>query len=174
MVAAGVICPKAEDRPYHAAHKAKKAATARTRSAPPERRTGRPGSGPEWVVGRNAVLEALTAAIPTKAAYVAEGAERLLVGLAVVRRDSGGHRLELDDHGPGQLSGLVGLLGQAASHVGPAGTTQRRSRQLGVRVDLGLVADLPVDADPVGGHAAIMHRAGPGGIAPARVLSRRS
>ncbi len=70
--------PKAEDRPYHAAHKARKTATAGTR--PGGRtdgpRTGKPGSGPEWVVGRNAVLEALTAEIPTKAAYVAEGAER--------------------------------------------------------------------------------------------------
>lgn len=68
--------PKAEDRPYHAAHAKAKQTAARTRSAAPERRTGRPGSGPEWVVGRNAVLEALTAEIPTKAAYVAEGAER--------------------------------------------------------------------------------------------------
>lgn len=68
--------PKAEDRPYHAAHKAKKA-TARSRSAAPATsRTGRPGSGPEWVAGRNAVLEAMTAEIPVKAAYIAEGAER--------------------------------------------------------------------------------------------------
>ena len=68
--------PKAEDRPYHAAYKAKRtspAATGRRSSAP---RTGRPGAGPEWVAGRNAVLEAMTAGIPTKAAYVAEGAER--------------------------------------------------------------------------------------------------
>ncbi len=39
-------------------------------------RTGRPGAGPEWVAGRNAVLEALEAKIPIKTAYVAEGAER--------------------------------------------------------------------------------------------------
>ena len=39
-------------------------------------RTGRPGSGPEWVAGRNPVLEALKAGVPTKTAYVAEGAER--------------------------------------------------------------------------------------------------
>ena len=39
-------------------------------------KTGRPGSGPEWVVGRNAVLEAMEAEIPIRAAYVAEGAER--------------------------------------------------------------------------------------------------
>jgi 23S rRNA (guanosine2251-2'-O)-methyltransferase len=68
--------PKAEDRPYHAAYRAKKAGAApsgRRSSAP---RTGRPGAGPEWVAGRNAVLEAMTAEIPTKTAYVAEGAER--------------------------------------------------------------------------------------------------
>ena len=68
--------PKAEDRPYHVAHKAKvnsdRQAPARS-SAP---KTGRPGSGPEWVVGRNAVHEAMEAEIPVKSAYVAEGAER--------------------------------------------------------------------------------------------------
>ncbi|HEY6813731.1 MAG TPA: 23S rRNA (guanosine(2251)-2'-O)-methyltransferase RlmB, partial [Propionibacteriaceae bacterium] len=45
-----------------------------SRSAAP--RTGRPGSGPEWVVGRNAVLEAMDVEMPIRAAYVAEGAER--------------------------------------------------------------------------------------------------
>lgn len=70
--------PKAEDREYHKAHKAKKAA-ARSggqgrRSQGP--RTGRPGTGPEWVVGRNPVLEALLAEIPVKTAFIAEGAER--------------------------------------------------------------------------------------------------
>ena len=68
--------PKAEDRPYHAAHRAKKAGPARSGRRPDAPRTGRPGAGPEWVAGRNAVLEALTAEIPTKAGYVAEGAER--------------------------------------------------------------------------------------------------
>lgn len=71
--------PKAEDRPYHAAYKAKKAAERRsggaTRSAD-GRRSGKPGVGAEWVIGRNSVLEALEAEIPTKTAYVAEGAER--------------------------------------------------------------------------------------------------
>jgi 23S rRNA (guanosine2251-2'-O)-methyltransferase len=68
--------PKAEDRPYHAAYKAKKAATKRTpaKSRPPK--TGRPGTGAEWVAGRNAVLEAMEAGIPIKTAYVGEGAER--------------------------------------------------------------------------------------------------
>ena len=85
--------PKAEDRPYHPAHRAKKATSqvAQTpgsstssgrasRGAGSGRRgrpqTGRPGSGAEWVVGRNPVLEAMEAEIPIKAGYVAEGAER--------------------------------------------------------------------------------------------------
>lgn len=76
--------PKAEDRPYHVAHKRKVAATkrgrptsgpGRDRSSGPNR-TGKPGSGPEWVAGRNPVLEALQAEIPVQAAFVAEGAER--------------------------------------------------------------------------------------------------
>jgi 23S rRNA (guanosine2251-2'-O)-methyltransferase len=68
--------PKAEDRPYHAAHKAKRAAQAPTTRRSSAARTGRPGAGPEWVAGRNAVLDAMTAEIPTKAAYIAEGVER--------------------------------------------------------------------------------------------------
>ncbi|MBA8794838.1 23S rRNA (guanosine2251-2'-O)-methyltransferase [Friedmanniella endophytica] len=72
--------PKAEDRPYHVAHKRKQAATRRGRPSTGSRdsrpKTGRPGSGPEWVVGRNPVVEALQAGIPVHAAYVAEGAER--------------------------------------------------------------------------------------------------
>lgn len=69
--------PKAEDRPYHSAHKARPSSSAgrpATRSSAP--RTGRPGTGPEWVAGRNPVLEALEAGIPVKSGYVAEGAER--------------------------------------------------------------------------------------------------
>ena len=66
--------PKAEDRPYHLAHRAKN--TRQHRPARAAAQTGRPGSGPEWVVGRNAALEALEAEIPIRAAYVAEGAER--------------------------------------------------------------------------------------------------
>jgi 23S rRNA (guanosine2251-2'-O)-methyltransferase len=71
--------PKAEDRPYHKAYRSKQAASRSGGSGPRPSgggRTGRPGSGPEWVAGRNAVLEALDAEIPTKSAYVAEGAER--------------------------------------------------------------------------------------------------
>jgi len=69
--------PKAEDRPYHKAHKTARDASKR----PAERtgsgaRTGRPGAGAEWVAGRNPVLEALQAEIPVKNSYIAEGAER--------------------------------------------------------------------------------------------------
>jgi 23S rRNA (guanosine2251-2'-O)-methyltransferase len=76
--------PKAEDRPFHVARR--KATAARPSSRPatssagrPHKageRTGRPGSGPEWVAGRNAVLEAMEAEIPIKTGYLAEGAER--------------------------------------------------------------------------------------------------
>ena len=69
--------PKAEDRPYHSAYRAKRSGPAPTaRRSSNSARTGRPGAGPEWVAGRNAVLEAMAAGIPSKAAYVAEGAER--------------------------------------------------------------------------------------------------
>lgn len=76
--------PKAEDRPYHIAHKRRAASVKRGRptTGPNHGRgagkskTGRPGSGPEWVAGRNPVLEALQAGIPVQAAFVAEGAER--------------------------------------------------------------------------------------------------
>ncbi len=68
--------PRAEDRPYHVAHKAKNASAKRTPGRLTAPRTGRPGTGPEWVAGRNPVLEAMVAGIPVKSAYVAEGAER--------------------------------------------------------------------------------------------------
>jgi 23S rRNA (guanosine2251-2'-O)-methyltransferase len=67
--------PKAEDRPYHPAYRAKKAGERPSRGTGPSTRSGR-GSGPEWVAGRNAVLEAMQAEIPIKVGYVAEGAER--------------------------------------------------------------------------------------------------
>jgi 23S rRNA (guanosine2251-2'-O)-methyltransferase len=68
--------PKAEDRPYHPAYRAKRSAARRTPEKARPARTGRPGTGPEWVAGPNAVLEALQAEIPIKTAYVADGAER--------------------------------------------------------------------------------------------------
>jgi 23S rRNA (guanosine2251-2'-O)-methyltransferase len=71
--------PKAEERPYHKAYKARQEVAGRTASGGSrtgQSRTGRPGTGPEWVAGRNPVLEAMQAGIPIKTAYVSEGAER--------------------------------------------------------------------------------------------------
>lgn len=68
--------PKAEDRPYHPAHKrakvaAKKAGTAQ-RGRPAGRKTD---DGPETVLGRNPVVECLRAGVPATALYVAVGTE---------------------------------------------------------------------------------------------------
>jgi 23S rRNA (guanosine2251-2'-O)-methyltransferase len=73
--------PKASDRPAHPAHR--KARSAAKRAASPAKRTGgsRPAGGnrsrdtadgPEWVAGRNPVVEALRAHVPATALYVAE------------------------------------------------------------------------------------------------------
>jgi 23S rRNA (guanosine2251-2'-O)-methyltransferase len=67
--------PKAEDRPYHKAYKAKQVRDRQT-AARPRRTAPAKGVGPEWIFGRNPVLEALQAELPVQAAYVAEGAER--------------------------------------------------------------------------------------------------
>lgn len=59
--------PKAVDRTYHAAHKkAKAAAKAKSTSA----RFVRKDDGPEYVVGRNPVVECLRAGVPATALYV--------------------------------------------------------------------------------------------------------
>ncbi|PHV65272.1 23S rRNA (guanosine(2251)-2'-O)-methyltransferase RlmB [Williamsia muralis] len=67
--------PKAVDRPYHSAHKRAKAA-AKTSSAG----AGRPQrkaavEGPEYVLGRNPVVECLRAGVPATALYVVLGAD---------------------------------------------------------------------------------------------------
>lgn len=64
--------PKAEDRPYHKAYKAKQARQRQAAGRP--KRSG--GSGPEWIYGRNPVLEAFEAGLPVQSAYVVEGSER--------------------------------------------------------------------------------------------------
>ncbi len=67
--------PKAEDRVYHKAYKAKQEALRRQANRP-RPKTRRTPVDADWVVGRNPVLEALEAGLPVKQAYVAEGAER--------------------------------------------------------------------------------------------------
>jgi 23S rRNA (guanosine2251-2'-O)-methyltransferase len=64
--------PKAADRE---GHKAYRAAHGRRDAAHRPRRAAR-GGEPEWVAGRNAVVEALRAHLPVTAVYVAEGTER--------------------------------------------------------------------------------------------------
>jgi 23S rRNA (guanosine2251-2'-O)-methyltransferase len=69
--------PKAKDRPYHKAHKAAELAGRATakregRGGPRKRGT----SDAEWIIGRNAVVEALREGVPANAVYVAEGTER--------------------------------------------------------------------------------------------------
>ncbi|WP_110182194.1 23S rRNA (guanosine(2251)-2'-O)-methyltransferase RlmB [Nocardioides solisilvae] len=65
--------PKAEDRPYHKAHKAKQ--RSERDAARPRRRTTK-STDAEWVAGRNSVVEVLRAGVPVTGVYVAEGAER--------------------------------------------------------------------------------------------------
>ena len=73
--------PKAEDRVYHKAYKGKSnpASGNRTQGSKSDSHRSRAqgkGAGADWVVGRNPVLEAMTAGLPIKAGYVTEGAER--------------------------------------------------------------------------------------------------
>ena len=79
--------PKAEDRPYHKAYRKRRpeespisAERPRGRRTPPGeqrvRASERKAPGAEWVIGRNAVLEALQADLPVRRAYLMEGAER--------------------------------------------------------------------------------------------------
>lgn len=64
--------PKAEDRPYHAAHKRKQAADhARSKSPQRPRQQGRGGKATEVVAGRNAVVEALRAGVPATTVWIA-------------------------------------------------------------------------------------------------------
>ncbi|MEN0071131.1 MAG: 23S rRNA (guanosine(2251)-2'-O)-methyltransferase RlmB [Propionicimonas sp.] len=75
--------PKAEDRPYHKSYRRRGPdEPGKSPARPKGSRTTRPRSGgtatagSDWVIGRNAVLEALQAGLPVRRAYVAEGSER--------------------------------------------------------------------------------------------------
>ena len=65
--------PKAKDRPGHVAHRRAKQTDRRTPQRSPRARTD---TDSEWVAGRNAVVEAVRAHVPTHTIYVAEGTER--------------------------------------------------------------------------------------------------
>ncbi len=77
--------PKAEDRPYHKAYrkrgpndpgKSPNHAKSSRKGPAGSRKGGTATAGADWVIGRNAVLEALQAGLPVRRAYVAEGSER--------------------------------------------------------------------------------------------------
>lgn len=69
--------PKAEDRVYHPAHKRAKAAAKSSGGRPAGGRRGERGrdGGPEYVLGRNPVLECLRAGVPATALYVVSSTE---------------------------------------------------------------------------------------------------
>lgn len=66
--------PKAVDRPYHKAAKAKARSERDAGKRPPRR--GSKTSDAEWLAGRNSLVEALREGVPVTGIYVAEGAER--------------------------------------------------------------------------------------------------
>ena len=66
--------PKAAEREYHQAYKAKKRSERDAPKSSPRRSKG--GGDTEWIAGRNSVVEALRAEVPVAGVYVAEGAER--------------------------------------------------------------------------------------------------
>lgn len=69
--------PRAEDRPYHQKYKASQATKKRQQARPKSRTAGREGdTGPEWVAGRNSVVELLRAHVPVAGLYVAENIDR--------------------------------------------------------------------------------------------------
>jgi len=65
--------PRAEERPNHKAYKMARAADKR-QAAKPKRKSS--DGGPEWVAGRNSVVELLRAKVPVAGLYVADGIER--------------------------------------------------------------------------------------------------
>jgi len=64
--------PKAADRPNHKSYKMANAAAKREQARPKRK----PGSGAEWVAGRNPVVELMRETVPIDALYVADGIER--------------------------------------------------------------------------------------------------
>lgn len=64
--------PKAEDRPNHKVYKMANAAAKRDQARPKRK----PGSGSEWVAGRNPVVELMRESVPIDKLYVADGIER--------------------------------------------------------------------------------------------------
>ncbi|MBP6148028.1 MAG: 23S rRNA (guanosine(2251)-2'-O)-methyltransferase RlmB [Candidatus Planktophila sp.] len=109
--------PKAEDRPYHAAHKAKKRAekTAEKRPAAPRLPKSEMPKG-EIVSGRNAVLEALRESVPATEIMVARGvdiddriAESLQLALNLGLQIKEVHRAQLETIAPNSQGIILGI-----------------------------------------------------------------
>jgi len=64
--------PKAAERPNHKSYKMANAAAKREQARPKRK----PGSGAEWVAGRNPVVELMREHVPIDGLYVADGIER--------------------------------------------------------------------------------------------------
>src|SRR4051794_16457750 len=105
--------PKAEDRPGHPAQRrtraaAKRAATAKPTGRPPgRRRPARGDAADEVVVGRNAVVEALRAGVPSVALHVAVGISRD-ERVDEIRKRAGDLGLSMLEAGRGELDRLAG------------------------------------------------------------------
>lgn len=65
--------PRAEERPNHKKYKINRAADKRDAARP---KRNKDDGGPEWVAGRNSVVELLRATVPLAGLYIAEGIER--------------------------------------------------------------------------------------------------
>jgi len=114
--------PKAEEREYHKAYKKKQLAG--RSAAKRERQGGQGGAGSrkraagdaEWIIGRNAVVEALREGVPVNAVYVAEGAERdgRLREAFALAADLGVGLLEVPKPELDRLTGFNGHQGLAA------------------------------------------------------------
>src|SRR4051794_16657420 len=111
--------PKAEDRPGHPAYRRKRAAAKRAAKpqagAPARSRQPRPHgvAADEVVAGRNAVVEALRAAVPALTLYVATGIARD-ERIDEIRKRAGDQGLSMLEASRSELDRLAG----AAPHQG--------------------------------------------------------
>lgn len=109
--------PKAEERPGHPAYRRARSAAKRTATPPADPSARRPHRGgplpDELVAGRNAVAEAMRAAVPAVALYLAVGIERD-ERVDEIRKLAGDHKVPILDAARGELDRMAG----AAPHQG--------------------------------------------------------
>jgi 23S rRNA (guanosine2251-2'-O)-methyltransferase len=102
--------PRAEERPNHKKYKFAKKAQAARAGKPQRPRSGGPGGRdgdkPEWIVGRNPVVEAMRAGVPVMAVHVAERTERDDRLREVIRR-AGELQVPLQEVSRGELDRIT-------------------------------------------------------------------